>query len=324
MMAMRILPKPQEFQRILLVSIGKKDMADELDSKNLSFDPVSVPEPDAAHTRLLPISDQHFSPAIMDLLSPYMDERSYALPHLAKRIVIMVKSADQKEYIPKFLTKEAAEEERVPLPMWKIMGLTAGLYAVLSHNAPMETAGRLDKLIRNNPGLFIALTGAVPFIFNQLAGKSVKGQYDVAPTQRPDVSNISNRIEEQQSNPILKVGSPINAFFHRAIVGIPTVYMTSTLLQKNHQADPTQQEGLVKRTIRRYPDLISGALLADATLALFGKGTHGYKEKLLGQFKGASESDPIALSEQATVEASKKLLSKGSKKNKIKTTDQEI
>src|SRR5208282_2899965 len=75
--AMGILPKPQEFQRIVLVNVGKRDLADQLDDQNRCFDPCSSTEPTDAHTKLLGLNSGNFDSNIMNMLSQFMPDRSY-------------------------------------------------------------------------------------------------------------------------------------------------------------------------------------------------------------------------------------------------------
>jgi hypothetical protein len=275
-----ILPKPQEFQRIMLISVGKRDIADDLDSKNMCFDPAFCPEPYPVHERVLGLDGNRFRPEIMDMMMPHMASRSYALPHLAKRIIIMVKNGEEQP-LPKFI-KLSEKDKRTPLGIMPLMLLAAGLYAAFGKKAPAQAVGKLDKLIAENPKLLLALTAgaaSLPMVFNQVAGEKVRGQFDAAGVpENPDISNILKRVEEQKQKPYLKIAGVISGIgpaSKRLLLGIPLVYMTSGILQKHQDANPYEQRGRAYNFIRKYPDVIRAGLALDAMLALQGKGTHG-------------------------------------------------
>lgn len=348
-----IVPKPQEFQRIILISIGKRDIADQLDSKNMCFDPASVEDPLPAHIKILNLSSDNFNPQIMNMLSPHVEDRSYAMPHLTRRIVLTVKQAS-KEYLPNFI--KISKEDRKPVGIVPLMMLAAGMYAAFGKKAPEEAIGGIDKLIAKHPGLAAALAASVPMIFNQVAGTRVKGQYDANEMlENPDSSHILERIEEQKQKPYLKVAGAIGPASKRLFLGIPAVYMASGVLQKHRQANPYDQENRVRSFIRKNPDIIGAALAVDAMLALQGKGSHKVTKHLapvanafwsnakkLTGIKTASAQDfvsnalvwPLAfggrglpgrvvggLFDQAILESSKKVLSNKDKNNKLLATD---
>jgi hypothetical protein len=274
-----ILPKPQEFQRIVLISIGKRDMANDLDSRNTCFDPMMTAAPAAAHEKLLRISGDDFSPQIMGMLSPHVPDRSYAIPHLVRRVLLLSKTA-APETVPTFV-KWAGDGERKPFGIIPIMALLAGMYAVLGKRAPGEAVGKIDGLIAKHPGLAMALAASVPAIFNQVAGTNVRGQYDAYGTpENPDMNDLGRRIEERRQQPFLKVSSIIGPSAKRLFLGVPAAYMASGLLQKHRNANPYDQEGRVHRFFRQYPDLVGGAVALDAFLALKGGGTHGISKRV--------------------------------------------
>lgn len=75
--------KPKEFQRMMLVSCGKKDVADDLEARRLVFRPGAAADPSFS------IADS-IVPRILKSLLPMMGERSAFGPTLHKRIVITI------------------------------------------------------------------------------------------------------------------------------------------------------------------------------------------------------------------------------------------
>lgn len=269
-----ILPKPQEFQRIVLISMGQRAAADALDQRNMCFDPMDGEESPEAEARL-GLSATRFDPAIMQLLLPFMSERSYAAPHLGPRLVIMVKRAAAAP-LPTFIKLGNDNDERKPIGILPMLALAAGMYAVFARKAPPEAVKGIDKLVASHPGLAAAFGLGLYATFNELVkptqkGNAVPGEHYV----NPDTVDVFKRIEEQKSKPYTKVAFQVGPAAKRLFIGIPAAYMASGVLQKHKEFNPSDEEGRMKSFVRRNPDVLSGALIADALLSLHGKGTHG-------------------------------------------------
>lgn len=297
-----ILPKPQEFQRILLISIGKKNIADQLDQHNMCFEPTD--ECSDQHKNMLDISPHRFNPNILDLVKNIVPDRSYMAPHLGRRIIIMSKTAGAPEYIPNFIKTS----ERKPIGIIPVMALAAGLYAALGSKSGDAIAGGLEGLIRKHPALAAALAISVPLIFNNVFGSKNIGQFDAGKMQSSDTINLADRINEMRQKPFNKTATLMGPASKRLFLGIPAVYMASGLLQKHKQSNPYEEEGKIKSFIRKYPDLISAGLAADAIAG--AKGTHGILEhglpkvdrmfrKTLSAFGKVAEEHPLLKSASA-------------------------
>jgi hypothetical protein len=92
--SMGMLLRPREFQRITIISIGRKDLADKMDGEGLQF-----PHTDEKDTSI-PVGGEHFSEAIKKLLLPFMEGRSAFEPIARRRVVkitIMKPEEGQKE-----------------------------------------------------------------------------------------------------------------------------------------------------------------------------------------------------------------------------------
>lgn len=346
-----ILPKPQEFQRIVLVSMGRRDVANKLDEQNLCFDPCSCEAPSQSQLSMAGVSPSNFDPSVMTLMLPHMEDRSYSPPHLLKRIHIMIEKNASELPQPTFI-KVSEEDARKKVGIVPMLLATAGLYAAMNHSAPAAQMGNIDKLIAKHPGLLAALGFGILTTFNQLAGAKNKGQ-TFLPSENPDVSNIADRINSLREKPITKLGAG-NPVASRLGLMLP-VYMGSGVLQKQKDANPYDQEGTLRRFWRRNPDIISAALAVDALASGRGGGTaklikqlspkvDKLKSSLSGLLKKAEGnllSDavvwPLAfgrsglpgrvaggLIDQAIVGASKKLLSTKENPNKLETTRRKV
>ena len=78
-----VVLKPREFQRTMLISMGKKPLADELDSRGMCFRPGAEPE------RAMDIGGD-FLPSLLEKLIPLLAGRSAFGPAFHKRIIVMV------------------------------------------------------------------------------------------------------------------------------------------------------------------------------------------------------------------------------------------
>jgi len=107
----------------------------------------------------------------------------------------------------------------------------------------------------------------------------MKGNYTPNMDADPDRNDVFSAIERAKEKPFLKVGGSLGPAAKRLFAGIPLTYMGSGVLQKHREANPYNEEGKMKSFIRKNPDLISGALIADAALSTRGGGTHGLMQK---------------------------------------------
>ena len=73
--------RPREFQRIILIQMGKRPLADKLESENTVFPKVDEELP-------VPMGADFFSPLLARLLMPLMEERSALGPSVEKRVLV--------------------------------------------------------------------------------------------------------------------------------------------------------------------------------------------------------------------------------------------
>lgn len=87
MLGMGIHPKPAEFQRIVLIRIGCKPVADELDRNNIVFDQ------DGVQPHQFDFGPNDFSDQLANSLVPYMQSRSAMPQFLSPRVIEIEKNA---------------------------------------------------------------------------------------------------------------------------------------------------------------------------------------------------------------------------------------
>lgn len=90
---MGMILKPHEFQRITIIHIGKKPLADKLDQEGKVFAPT-----DSTDTSV-PVGSDHFSDVVKRMLLPLLEDRSFLEPIAARRAVRMTisKAPEQVE-----------------------------------------------------------------------------------------------------------------------------------------------------------------------------------------------------------------------------------
>jgi hypothetical protein len=320
MASLGILPKPQEFQRIFLIKMNQKPLADELDRHNVCFHPDMMPEPEARHENAMRLHYSNFEPNILNLLKSFLPERSCAAPHMANRVIIMVKQANKmQEDLPIFVKtaeeikalpfiSKSKDSERKAVGVLPMLLAAAGLYSVFGKSAPDVAVSGVGSLIQKHPGLAAALGVGLASTFGALIEPKKSGNYSRAAYVNPDKSDPHAYINSMKQAPILKISSDLglrsSAAMKRLFVGIPAAYLASGVLQKHKEINPNYSEGSLKGMVRRNPDLISGALIADSMLALKGKGSYGLTKTITPKLKSLLNSmDNSNLTKQASFEA---------------------
>jgi len=297
MTMMGIVPKPQEFQRIFLISNGQSELAKSLADKNMCFDPMSVEEPPREAVKQLDLGAHNFDNSILKILAPFMADRSYLAPHLGKRIVIMIKSgAEQPLPILIKVSAEDVKKDRKPFSPALALLVAAGAYAALTHNAPKEALLGIDKVLSTPEGIGLAAILGLGLVssFNKVVKPGTIGQGS-SPGSRvnPDVNDVFSRIQELKQKPFSKVGMQKSAIAKRLILGPSAAYMASGVLQKQRELRPYDEDGRIKSFIRQYPDAISAAFAADAVLSTRGTGTKQLIAGLKGFAKAAAVVDEL-------------------------------
>lgn len=116
-----MMPRPKEFQRMIIISAGNKNLADELWDKDITFDNSEIPAHDFEEKSDELSKSDEFSRVIdgvpddlIKMLLPFQEERSYLPGHVAQRIVIIKKGMDKGA-----IGSYSFHENRTPLPTYK-------------------------------------------------------------------------------------------------------------------------------------------------------------------------------------------------------------
>jgi hypothetical protein len=137
---MGMVLKPHEFQRIVMIRLGHKDTADDMDSRDEVFPPVHESSPLSAN-----ISPENFSSKIMSMLMPFMENRSYMEPVMKRRIIRIT------------ITKPVTDQTKIATsPLLTKIGAAYNWY----RNELMKLAAtQWDQIVTVNPTLHSAVNG---------------------------------------------------------------------------------------------------------------------------------------------------------------------
>ena len=153
-MAMGMFPKPKEFQRIMLVSQGKKDLADKFDDEGMHITDADVNKGGCGlHlsqiAKDLDLSGENADEELLELLSSHAKDKSYYRPSVVKRIIIIKEAEGEiNSYLP------AMEESRSPLP-----GILAAIAAFLGV-AKLTGSKSMLKIVKDLSNHKLALIGS--------------------------------------------------------------------------------------------------------------------------------------------------------------------
>lgn len=85
--------RPREFQRIILIQMGKAPLANELEEKGEVF-------PKVKETEEMPLSEEAFSPPLARRILPFLSDRSALGPLIEKRVVVMAGRSPESTTTP--------------------------------------------------------------------------------------------------------------------------------------------------------------------------------------------------------------------------------
>jgi hypothetical protein len=276
--ACMIMPKPQEFQRIILISRGHSEDADKLSRLNACFNPSSYNGPITPELEeAVGLSDENVRSDLAEMLQPYFNDRSYTAPLLVKRMSSMVKQAEQDLPKPVYIDKDPNDESA----LLKSLGIGAALYTAFNM-AASKSPSMLLELIKKHPLMATALGVGLYSTMNSRAPDTIpfRGRFSGTEAVISDSSDIYDRIERMRERPYIKVAGAVDqasrnsAMLRRLLIGVPAVQMVSGALQSHRGSHPGEEEGRISGLIRKHPNLVSGVLVADALLARHGKGSY--------------------------------------------------
>lgn len=223
MMGLGIHPKPIEFQRIVLVNMGEKEMADDLESKGIIFD-----TEDNSNPLMMDVGNSNFSDTLGKALFGLLGERSCFPSMLSPRIQVSI-------------TKTAAEfpwseKQKKPMSVTPALGALAAVYAGLKLKAmgygPKDLAAIFER-----PWLRALIGGSVVCkIYSEMSENKNKAN------QLPTASQYANGLQNTNlSGHIVKeaagvnLGSHLGVGLYGGLALLPAAYVANSWNQKSLQ-----------------------------------------------------------------------------------------
>ena len=128
-----IVPKPKEFQRIILMKMNKSSMADMLDENNITFDPSKFDD-DGDVCRRVVVDPGRVSEGLFDEMSDMMPYRSMMQPRLLNRMVDRDLLFDN---LPRSTT----------MNLNPLMSAISGMFRSYMHKAPKSIYSSLGSMM---------------------------------------------------------------------------------------------------------------------------------------------------------------------------------
>ncbi len=266
MLGLGVVPKPKEFQRIVLVSLGKKDDADKYESEGRCFgEHDHEGREHSVDTDAVLGGPSDLSPDIGKLLAPLLGGRSCYKPALAGRTMVIIKRAAAGP----LNFNEFGQEERKPLPLGPLAIGLAALHGAFKQRMTGSGMAELGSAAAKNPVLLALLTA--------LGIGAVEAHRQVAVTRSNPFADIEKR------------GAAGGMGMMTRFLGLPAAaYIYSDMKESERMRGEhlTRAEDFA----RRNPDLASlglvfggPALLRGARSGLRGVGSLLKHSSLLGE-----------------------------------------
>jgi len=133
---MGMVLRPKEFQRITLIQMGSRKLADDLDDLGITFP--KVDEEDSVK-----MDEEDFSPSLARILAPMMSERSALGPVIERRVVVLAGRPEKSKKSPSSLPDELLRKMGAAYN-----GYRTGVMNLVAHAQPLlsESTDELQKL----------------------------------------------------------------------------------------------------------------------------------------------------------------------------------
>lgn len=225
-----IHPKPEEFQRIVLVNIGQQKLAEYLDDNHMCFDTSENVEP-----VFLPIGPSNFNDSIGKALVPYLEKRSCYPIFLEKRMNETMEKVAYTNINPDDYWLEGGPEtgsliETSPISdKMKVLGGLAAIYAGLKLKAAGYTPKKIMSMFATKPWLRALIGGGV-------VAHIISGANEDDWLMRPASEYAGVLQDTNFSGHLVKHASLANAIGLSAAAGaivLPSAYLINAYNQKS-------------------------------------------------------------------------------------------
>ena len=217
---------PEEFQRIILVSNGHSELADKMDSSDEVFD-YTTPNYMQKYDNMMSgcFSPKHINGDILNILSNFLDDRSYHTPHVHKRIIIIKKAIREEQPVI------GGKSSGIAGMYGSIGAILAALYYSAKHHGNKQ-AGKFISELTKDPKKLLLLAG-LPILVN-----AVNRGRDASPYNH-------------NKYPVYKVGAMNIPLSARLIAPTAATYLWSGhILNKAREGKPLST---IESTVLQHP-----------------------------------------------------------------------
>jgi len=256
LLGLGIHPKPQEFQRIIIVRIGEKPMADALEDNGIVFDPNADVEPSNA----INIHSNNFVDSLGKTLIPFLEKRSSFPTFLMPRYVEQDKTPGAASAI--ISAKDAQTEA--------LLGLGA-MYAGLKMNAAGMTYEDISKMFMNKPWLLPLIGGSVLYMIYKRINEAPSAEMQTLMRPASDYANILQNTNfsghiKQSSFKLIdpdrpNLGTHIGSAIIGGVLAVPLAYGLNAY---NNYSRETGRVPLTEHNVSPKAALIGGAAVSAA------------------------------------------------------------
>jgi hypothetical protein len=213
-----------------------------------------------------------FDPSVASALLPMLAERSFARPHLMRRIVTLSNNLDHPEIVKKAqsirdLIEPIHKHEDTEIHPGYWAGLFAALYALFGPSVK-DAAKSLGSLLTQHPYIALPLGAGLIQAYRTLSPAPTKsGVYDVdANLDGLYNKNWQSRFAAMQTRPVavIKTGAAQadTELAKKVFYGVPAIYLGAHLSRAHADATGKKQSP-VSHYISHNPDIASYGLIAE-------------------------------------------------------------
>lgn len=248
-------PKPEEFQKIILIKAGQQKLAEQWEREGKVFDENSGEIP-ANASSYFQVTPEKINEKVAYLLRPHLPHRSCYTPHLVPRLEKY--ASDESQWYPS--TKSTA------LGAVPIAATVAGLYKYLKSKATPESMTKFERAVHRHPWLLgLLFAGGV-------------GAASAAPSlMRPLSLNPSTELDGKFASSYTAHDKTASKKILIPLAMAPMAYMYSGV--QRSRAMHGERLGKFDRFVATRPDVAAIASMLAAPVAMRGGGRLGQSFK---------------------------------------------
>ena len=238
MLGLGMFPKPAEVQRIVLVHIGHKPLADDLEDSDRIFDYKSTPE----ETVEIP---ENFDDSLSRILIPFLAERSSCPHFMLPRMEYIDKQSSLNKYA--FYSSTMGndywvdQDPQIGFPQRPIISPAAGflagiaaLYAGIKAKSMGMNSGQMANIFTAKPWLAALIGGGVMYgLYKAISNQSNNDNIMRPASDYSDVLQDTNLSGHVKRGSVDKTVTRIGRGMIAAGIAFPSAYFANAMNQKS-------------------------------------------------------------------------------------------